>query len=122
MNKILLVEDDVYIRDVTATRLQEHNFEVFTAGSGEEALSVMDTVTPDLVLMDLDLPDVYGLELVAELKKSDKLAPVPVIIFTNNDAPEIIEKVFASGAKDFFNKAMTDFEQLLEVIQRNIPA
>ncbi len=120
MKKILLVEDDAYIRDITATRLQEHSFEVFTAGTGEQALTQMDTVVPDLVLMDLDLPDTYGLDILAEMRDNDSLKLVPVIVFTNNDAPEIIEKVMTSGAQDFFNKAMTDFDQLLEVIQKNI--
>ncbi len=121
MKKILLIEDDLYIRDVTATRLMEHSFEVLTAANGEDALTLMDETTPDLVLCDLDLPDMNGLDILAHMMSSEKLSRVPVIVFTNNDAPELIEKALKGGAKDFFTKASTDFDQMLEVIARNLP-
>ncbi len=121
MKKILLVEDDLYIRDVTATRLMEHSFEVITAATGDDALALMSETVPDLVLLDLDLPDMHGLDILAEMMKDEKLSRVAVIVFTNNDAPELIEKALKGGAKDFFTKASTDFDQMLEVIARNLP-
>ena len=120
MKKIMLVEDDVYIRDVTATRLQNEAFEIISASSGEDALSKVSSNKPDLVLMDLDLPDMYGLEVMSEMKKDQALAQVPFIIFSNNDAPEIIQKVISSGANDFFNKSQTDFSEMLAVINRHL--
>ncbi len=120
MKKILLVEDDAYIRDITATRLMEHSFEVVAAASGEDALNLMDEAVPDLAMLDLDLPDMYGLDILDAMMQHEKLARVPVIVFTNNDAPELIERALKSGAKDFFTKATTEFEQVLEVINRNL--
>lgn len=120
MKKILLVEDDLYIRDVTATRLMEHSFEVTTAATGEDALALMAESSPDIILLDLDLPDMNGMDILAEMSKDERLSRIPTIVFTNNDAPELIATALKRGAKDFFTKANTDFEQMLEVIARNI--
>lgn len=120
MKKILLVEDDMYIRDVTATRLMEHSYEVLTAANGEDAMELLSETIPELILLDLDLPDIHGFQVLKELRADAKLSRVPVIVFTNNDAPELIEQALKGGAKDFFTKASTDFDQMLEVIERNL--
>ncbi len=119
MKKILLVEDDVYIRDVTATRLMEHSFEVLTAATGGDALVLAEESLPDMVLVDLDLPDMPGLDVVIAMRKQERTARIPVIVFTNNNSPELAKKAVELGAQDFFTKATTDFEQMLEVIKRN---
>jgi DNA-binding NtrC family response regulator len=116
MKKILLVEDDPYIRDITAKRLEEREMTVVVAGTGQDALVAMSE-SPDLVITDLDIPDMNGGELLRALQITHP--QVPVIVFSNNDTPEMAELLVASGAKEFFNKSKTDIEQLVTMINRH---
>jgi two-component system, OmpR family, KDP operon response regulator KdpE len=116
MKKILLVEDDPYIRDITAKRLEERDMTVVVASNGQAALEAMSEA-PDLVITDLDIPNMDGSELLRALKITHP--QVPVIVFSNNDSPEMAELLVAEGAKEFFNKSKTDIEQLVALINRH---
>jgi len=112
MKKILLVEDDPFIRDITSIKLTEHNLTVLTAQNGAEALEVMKNESPDAVLLDLDLPDVSGLEVLKAVRSSETQKNTPVIIFSNNDDPDTSKKANELGVDEFFVKATTNFEDL----------
>lgn len=116
MKKILLVEDDPYIRDITAKRLEERAMTVVVAGNGDAAIEAMNE-KPDLVITDLDLPNMDGRELLRALQITHP--QVPVIVFSNNDTPEMAELLVAGGAKEFFNKSKTDIDQLVAMIERH---
>lgn len=116
MKKVLLVEDDPFIRDLTTVKLADHQYGVRAVGSGEEALTYFDTEIPDVILLDLDLPDMNGLEILATVRASEKLASVPVIIFSNNDDQETRAKAEAASISGFFIKATTDYTELFALI------
>ncbi len=112
MKSILLIEDDPFIRDITSVKLSEQSYAVQTASDGESALEIVKREQPDLVLLDLDLPGMPGLQFLTELKADPLLKSIPVIIFSNNDNPDIKAAADKEGVAGFFVKATTVFDDL----------
>lgn len=104
-NKILIVEDDEFLRSLTAKRLEKENFVVVVAVDGETALGIATEEKPDLILLDLLLPGLNGFQVLEKIKASDLLKNIPVIIFSNLGQREDIEKAKELGANDFLIKA-----------------
>jgi DNA-binding response OmpR family regulator len=98
--KILIVEDDEFLRSLTAKRLEKEGYQVAIAADGEQALSILPTEKPALVLLDLLLPNVNGFEVLEKMEKS-----MPVVVFSNLGQKEDIEKAKGLGANDFLIKA-----------------
>ena len=102
-SKIMLVDDDALNRKAVAEMLKEE-YQVFAAKSGKEALEWMKGNTPDLILLDVHMPEMDGHDVISVLKKNQKYADIPVIFLTS-DADENTEvKGFSEGAIDFIRK------------------
>ena len=117
-NKILLVEDELDLNDLTKMRLEKSGYEVVSAISGEEALTFLQKDIPDLILLDLLLPGIQGEEVCKKLKCDDKLKTIPVILFTASasDIPKVAKEV---GADDYIMKPFEP-EDLLSKIKKFI--
>ncbi len=102
--KVLLVEDDENTRVVLALLLQKEFFEVIEAANGREALNLLFKETPDLILSDVMMPDIDGIQLVQRLKSDPRTREIPVIMLTANDSEENELKLLSSGADDFVSK------------------
>jgi DNA-binding response OmpR family regulator len=113
MKKVLLVEDDPFMRDLTSVKLAEHDYAVVTCTSGESVIAMMQSEKPDVVLLDLDLPDLPGTDIVKYAKADASISSIPIIIFSNNDDPSIHTAISEFGITDFFVKATTSFDDLL---------
>ena len=98
--KVLIVEDDEFLRSLTAKRLEKENYQIVIAADGEQALAMIGTEKPDLVLLDLLLPGVNGFEVLEKMQKS-----MPVVVFSNLGQREDIERAEKLGADDFLIKA-----------------
>ncbi len=116
MKKIVLIDDDVFIRDLVATKLSSENYNVIAVGNSGEGMKLVKEEQPDLLLLDLDLPDIHGLEVLKRLKADDTTAAIPVIIFSNND--ELRDDVLAAGATDFFLKVSLDMNELANELSK----
>lgn len=112
MKKVLLVEDDPFIRDITSIKLAEREYSVQTAQNGSEALASLEKEIPDVILLDLDLPDISGLEIIEKIKKDENWKQIPVVIFSNNDDPAVLTWSQTLGISGFFIKATTSFDDL----------
>ncbi len=110
--RILVVDDDREILDMTALLLRGARFDVVLAGSGEEALFIVEEDRPDLVLLDINMPGLDGWEVLRILKEDEVTAGVPVVMFSVNY--EVREKLRALqlGAQDYVTKPF-DTEGLL---------
>ena len=104
-NKILIVEDDEFLRSLTAKRLEKEDFTVVVAVDGETALGIATEEKPNLILLDLLLPGLNGFQVLEKIKAEDSLKNIPVIIFSNLGQREDIEKAKQLGADDFLIKA-----------------
>ena len=102
---ILIVEDDEFLRSLTAKRLEKEGFSIEVAVDGENAISVLGSAKLDLILLDLLLPGLDGFEVLKKIKSSDSTKSVPVIVFSNLGQKEDIEKAKGLGVDDFLIKA-----------------
>lgn len=113
--KILIVDDDADIRDVLKLTLAEENYDVLEAGDGEEALKIITTKAPDLVLLDYKIPKLNGRQVCAEIKKDLLLRHLPVIMVTGKG--DISDKVggLDAGADDYIVKPFEPKELLARI-------
>lgn len=101
MNKVLLIEDDTMIGEMLAMYLTEEGFEVKRAETGAEGLSDIEAYKPDLIMLDLVLPDIDGFELCAQIRG---LSPLPIMIVSMRSEVSERVKAFSLGADDYISK------------------
>ncbi|EKD64725.1 MAG: two-component response regulator [uncultured bacterium] len=107
MAKILVVEDDTYLANAYRVKLSKVGFEVKNAYDGVEAVSILRTFTPDLILLDIVMPKKDGFATLSEIKANEKWKNIPIILASNLGQKEDREKGMQLGASEFFVK--TDF-------------
>lgn len=121
MNKfqILVVEDDAPIRNLIATTLKTHNYKYLLAQNGEEAIIQASTHDPDVVFLDLGLPDMDGVEII---KKIREWSNMPIIVISARSEDEDKIEALDAGADDYLTKPFSVEELLarLRVMQRRI--
>ena len=116
MPKILLVEDDEMSRDMLSRRLVRRGYEVVIAVDGREGLDLARSERPDLILMDISLPVMDGLEATRHLKADPETQSIPVIALTAHAMSGDREKALSAGCDDYDSKPV-DLPHLLEKIQ-----
>ncbi len=117
---ILIVEDDEFLRSLTAKRLEKENYHIEVAVDGENAISVIDTIKPSLILLDLLLPGKDGFEVLKKIRGTEATKAIPVIIFSNLGQKEDIEKAKALGVDDFLIKANFTLDDVVGKIKKLI--
>ena len=113
MFTILVVEDDHPLRKMMCAYLSMNGFHTIPAGHGEEALDVMDSVQPDLVIADVMMPVMDGWELTQELRRA--YPRLPIILVTARDTLEDKRAGFSAGADDYLTKPVELDELLMRV-------
>jgi len=102
--RILVVEDNMLVQEVYASALQNLGCEVITADDGNEALALAEEEEPDLIIMDIMLPGVSGLDLVRKMKSDPALKDTPIIVVTTMAMAADQEKIRAAGADGYLPK------------------
>lgn len=120
MKKVLLIEDDEFIEGLEARKMIASGFEVISAQSGEEAIKKIQEPGIDLILLDLELPNYSGFDILKEIKKSEKTNKIPVIIFSNIATDENRKKAKEMGATEFLVKSSLSLTELIEEINKLI--
>ena len=103
--KILIVEDDDFLLQMYVTKLELEGFQVVSAVDGIKGLRLAKKDKPDLVLLDLQLPELSGFEVLEDLKRSNETKQIPVLVLTNFSQKEDIERCLNLGASDYLIKA-----------------
>lgn len=116
--KILLVEDDTFLAGVYITRLELEGFQVLLAQDGETGLKLVEKEKPDLVLLDIILPQMDGFEVLKWIKGNAKTKSIPVILLTNLGERENLERGLALGAADYLIKAHFVPVEVVEKIKK----
>lgn len=116
MKKILIVEDDKYLANAHRVKLTKSGFEVQLAGDGDKALELLKTFTPDLILLDLIMPNKDGFTLLSEIKQHPAWKAIPVIVTSNLSQKEDMEKAKALGAADYLVKSNINLNDLVTKI------
>ena len=111
--KILIIEDDKFFREIISKKLQKENFDVATASDGKEALAYLESHIPDLIVLDLILPGLDGYDILSIIKKDKRIMAVPVIGLSNLGQQEEIDKAKSLGAIDFMVKVNFTLEEIV---------
>ena len=115
MPRILIVDDNEDNRDVLGRRLKRHGFEIATAAGGQEGIDKAVDDHPDLILMDMNMPDLDGWEATATIRK--KGIETPVIAITAHAMDGDRERAIESGCSEYHTKPV-EMDQLLALIER----
>lgn len=121
MPRILLVEDNEMNSDMLSRRLIRRGYEVVIATNGRLGIDLAQSAGPDLVLMDMSLPEVDGWEATRVLKTAEETRNLPVIALTAHAMPSDREKAIAAGCDDYDTKPV-DFSRLLAKIEAQLAA
>ncbi len=116
MSKILIVEDNEFNRDMLSRRLLRKGFEVMVAEDGTNGIRLAHTAHPDIILMDVSLPDIDGLEVTRQLKGDDKTRSIPIIVITAHAMVGDRQQSLEAGADDYHMKPV-ELVTLLSQIQ-----
>jgi two-component system phosphate regulon response regulator PhoB len=115
MSTILLAEDDPDIRYLVAYKLRKSGFAVVEAADGLAALHEARRETPDLILLDMRMPQLSGLDVCRELRSGPHTGTVPIIILTAQARPQDVEQAYAAGATDYIVKPFSPRALVLRV-------
>ena len=120
--KILIVDDDTFLLDMYAFKFSQHNFEVYTAPGGIQAVEKLkDNLKPDIILMDIIMPDLDGFEMLEQINK-ESLSPNSIkIILSNKSEQSDIDRGNQLGVSGYIVKASSTpaevIEQVVEILK-----
>lgn len=117
---ILLVEDDVPLRRFMADRLRENDIDVIETGDGNAVLNIIQTHQPDGVVLDIMLPGRSGMQILAELRETDKKTPVVMLTTLSGEGGLRLEAVRQNAV--FLNKADSSPDKVIETVLRHVLA
>ena len=112
---ILIVDDDFNMIRLITYNLNKNGYEIFSAGNGKEAWKILLELPIDLVITDLEMPEMDGYELCRKIHSNPDLKKVPIIVVTCKTKPEDLEKSFACGIKEFITKPFNPKELIKTV-------
>lgn len=116
-NTILIIEDDVFFGDALLQKVRSGGYEGFLSRDGATGLKELRERRPDLVLLDMVLPNMTGYEILEAKQKDPTIAHIPVIVISQSGEPAEINRALALGVKDYLVKATFDPEEVIEKIR-----
>ena len=112
--KLLIVEDDKFLRDLATQKLIQENFAVHAAVDGEQGIALAEKELPQVVLLDILLPGIDGFEVLKRIRANPALKDTRVIMLSNFGQREDVEKALSSGADQFLVKANFTLDEIIE--------
>ena len=120
MKKILFVEDEAALQEAFGGVLKRAGYQIIKALDGEIGARLAKSEKPDLIILDLVLPKLHGLEVLEKLKKDKETEDIPVIVLTNLERAEDIEKAIELGALTYLVKMQYNLTEVVEKIRKII--
>lgn len=118
--KILIIEDEKALVKSLELALKD-NYKVLTAASGKEGLQKAKKEKPDLILLDILLPDKNGTEVLKAIKTDEDIEDIPVIVLTNLGDRITISKIFEAGGKEYIVKSDWGLFEIAKKIKASLP-
>lgn len=115
--KILILEDDAALTKTLSEILGKKGFEVLNAADGETGIKVIKEKKPDLIVLDIILPRKSGFEVMKELSADDELKKIPVLVLTNLEASQEVDRMMELGARSYLVKANYSLEEVVKKIK-----
>ena len=120
--KILIVEDDAPIREMYRVKFANEGFEVQAAEDGLIALNTLDSFMPDIILLDVMMPNMDGMDFLVELRKREKFNAIKVIILTNIGDTKTATAMLRIGASEYVTKADSTPAEVVESVRKILAA
>lgn len=114
---VLLVEDDMFLSQLLSTRLQRAGVNVVKARDGDEAIKTLETICPDIILLDIILPRRSGFEVMEEIQSNPLLQKAPIVVISNLGQESDVARGRQLGAVGYYVKAKTSIEDLITKIK-----
>jgi CheY-like chemotaxis protein len=116
--KVLIAEDSSVIQNLTRKILQIQNYEIFSAKNGLQVLSMLEKEDFDIILMDINMPQMDGMECAKEIRalKDSKKAKIPIVAITGNAKNYTMEDFKSVGINDYLQKPL-NFDNLVDTVK-----
>lgn len=115
--KLLLIEDDPFIRDIYNVKFSQEGFEVSMAENGVEALKKMEQLVPDVILLDIIMPYMDGMETLKNIRNKEEWKKIPVIMLTNISEKEKITESEDYGISDYLIKSQFTPSEVVQKVK-----
>jgi len=120
MKKILIIEDDPIVANVYRNKLAVEGYQAEVASDGETGLKALHAFQPNLVILDLMLPAMSGLDVIRAIRQEPEFAKIPIIVFSNTYLSNLIQEAWRAGANKCLSKASCLPKDILEVVRQTI--
>lgn len=120
MKRILFIEDESALQKTFGEILRQEGYQMISALDGEIGLELAKNQSPDLILLDLILPKLHGFEVLRKLAEDPQTKKIPVIVLTNLEGMEDIEKALKLGATTYLVKENYSLEEIVEKIRKTL--
>ncbi len=120
--KILLVEDDVFVQDIYNLKLKKEGFDVACANNGIEAIKCLEDGLPDLVLLDMMMPYMDGIEVLKKIQEKEEWKDLKIIMLTNLSEKDRVNEILERGVNDYIIKSHFTPSEVVEKIREVIDA
>ena len=114
---VLIIEDEQLLNEAYARVLAAANIALLRAYNGKEALEILENAKPDIILLDLRMPVMDGIEFLQKLKPKETLPETKIIVFSNYDDQREIDEAFSLGAMHYMLKAWATPDELVKLIR-----
>lgn len=118
--KIVFIEDESATQRALSDVLQREGYKVVSALDGESGFRLVEDEKPDLVLLDLILPKMDGFEVLERLKKDPQTRDIPIVILTNLERMEDVERALELGAKTYLTKANYSLQEVVDKVKKTL--
>lgn len=116
--KILIIEDDSFLTQMYSSKLELEGYEVISALDGSKGLKMALTNQPDLIILDLKLPEIDGFEILKKIKKDPLTKNIPVLVLTNLSQKRDVNRCLDLGADDYLIKAHFVPSEVIEHVKK----
>lgn len=113
MPLILIIDDEEFAREGFKRILTKEGYEIALASSGEEALSLLEKIKPDIILLDFRMPGLDGLEVCRRIRSEEKTKAIPIVMITGYPGEK--ENAVRAGADDFLNKPINAIDVIMRI-------
>ena len=118
MKTILFVEDDPFLIDIYTKKLKKSGFNTKVADSGEKAINMIRDAKPDILLLDIVLPEIGGWEIIKKIKENPEMADLKIVILSNLGQRAEVEKGLSLGAVRYLIKAQYTPSEVIEELKK----
>lgn len=120
MKKILVAEDDTFLANAYRLKLTKAAYEVRVAKNGEDAFTILQEFTPDLIILDLMMPVMDGFAFLEKIKKDEVKKNIPILAASNLSQPDDVIKATKLGAVDYIIKSDFSMKEIVEKVKKYI--